>query len=128
MIREYFGNCERKLFIKFDTPRADTQYSVHGSIVNHRDVNPLQLSFVVTRLERYGFEVELPQYTDSPYYALEFDIYDRFTITSDGETWHLKSAESPPPFKKECSCDGRTLLHKGCQCGAVKKQKWGLQA
>lgn len=116
----YFGNCERKLFVSLDVPKVDDNYNVIVRVTNSRDVHPLQLQPRITRKTRYGFEVELDQYTDSPYYALQCEVWEDALLAWDPGT--------PPPFEKRCSCDGHTLLHKGCQCGAVTKRKWGLGA
>lgn len=125
-ITTYFGNCERKLFVAFDKPRPNKNYGIRAWLINDRDPNPLQLTFVIKAKGLYGFEVELDQYTDSPNYAMSWQTFDEIPLVSDGENWHHVDAGTPPPFERKCSCEGHTLLHKGCQCGAVPKRKWGL--
>lgn len=105
---------------------------------NDRDFHPLDLSSLtfVIRKKATGFEVELSQYVDSPYYALEYTVVEGHTqdafldnhgMMVSSDLYRIINEDSgPPPFKKECVCDSRVLFHKGCQCGAVKKKQWGL--
>jgi len=133
----FFGNCERKLFVAFYKPKANTNYAVSARLRNDRDTHPLDLGSLtfLIRKRATGFEVELSQYTDSPYYALEYTVVeghtqdaflDKHGMMVPSELYVIEDDSGPPPFVRKCTCESWTLLHKGCQCGAVTKKKWGL--
>lgn len=130
----FFGNCTRKLFVSFMKPRSNPYYSVCVRLRNDRDTHPLDLGQMTTiiRKRATGFEVELSQHTDSPYYAIDYSIMELdnrdMLVDSNGmligsERFAIEKDSGPPPFKKECTCESRVLFHSGCKCGAFKKEK-----
>lgn len=54
--------------------------------------------------------------------------YDYFELLEESPISVVqdKAIIKPISLEKQCICDGRTLLHFGCKCGAVIAKKWGL--
>ena len=97
-------------------------------VASEENCKGLEVEVVEETFDSKGWTylVKVTKFPDSPYSVGRHIRYRAEHLTS------LLSAsvdvpETPPPFA--CTCEGWTLLHKGCQCGkAVTGKRWGLGA
>jgi len=63
-----------------------------------------------------------PKYVNKPF-ILNFDAADMlYKLISS------TNSNSEVILTKECTCESLILFRKGCQCGHIKKQQWGIRA
>ena len=69
------------------------------------------------------------KYTKAPFslpgeYSMPIGGLGAYTMVY--REYQIDFSLAKPDIKPECKCSGYDLLHKGCICGAIKKQKWGI--
>ena len=91
------------------------EFVLIDSIQNHKAVAYFNDNAWVAILDPDGKETQ---------YANYFEHVEK----TEWKSWPNGLAVNPKETEKPCTCESLVLFRKGCQCGAVKKQQWGLRA